>query len=394
MRPTNMRYPRTLRLTAGALAIAAPTSAALAAGPPPAQSTLQVKPAPNRLKYGEKLTVTGLAPRSAAGQRLALEFSAARHPWRTVASTRVHANGAFRLRAPLAFSGQVRVASAPAPATHAVNGPGVGTPPGVSTSPGAALPGAAALAASQPQPVAVAAKLVTSTRTVDALSGRPVEVRGVLVPRGAGRLVRLEGRARGGWRTLAVARTRASGSFVMRYADKASAQQTVRLSFAGDAGNAGVTSVRRQVVPLQPAVASWYQDGGNTACGFHAGNGIANKALPCGTKVTLAYHGRTVTAVVDDRGPFVPGREYDLNQTTASALGFGGVDTVWSFVQPPAPAAHHRPPSSAHRRLHRKCSRAASHTSTWTRSTCRSSSGAARSFGPKPWSSPAAVHVR
>ena len=32
--------------------------------------------------------------------------------------------------------------------------------------------------------------------------------------------------------------------------------------------------------------------------------------------------GRTVTAVVDDRGPYVAGREWDLNQNTAAALGF------------------------------------------------------------------------
>jgi rare lipoprotein A (peptidoglycan hydrolase) len=79
-------------------------------------------------------------------------------------------------------------------------------------------------------------------------------------------------------------------------------------------------------------VASWYDDAGNTACGFHATDGVASKSLPCGTKVTFAYHGRTVTAVVDDRGPFVSGRSFDLNQNTAAALGFNGVDTVWSSL--------------------------------------------------------------
>ena len=32
----------------------------------------------------------------------------------------------------------------------------------------------------------------------------------------------------------------------------------------------------------------------------------------------------------DDRGPVVAGRDWDLNQNTAGALGFGGVDAVWS----------------------------------------------------------------
>ena len=56
---------------------------------------------------------------------------------------------------------------------------------------------------------------------------------------------------------------------------------------------------------------------------------MANKSLPCGTHVTFSYGGRTVVATVDDRGPYVGGRTWDLNQNTAAALGFAGVGTVW-----------------------------------------------------------------
>jgi peptidoglycan lytic transglycosylase len=59
---------------------------------------------------------------------------------------------------------------------------------------------------------------------------------------------------------------------------------------------------------------------------------VANKDLPCGTQVTFDYGGRVVTPVVDDRGPYVGGRESDLNQNTAGALGFSGVDAVWSSI--------------------------------------------------------------
>ena len=100
--------------------------------------------------------------------------------------------------------------------------------------------------------------------------------------------------------------------------------------FGGDGGNARAVRPAGSVNVLHPALASWYDDAGNTACGFHAGLGVANRTLPCGTKVAFQYGGRTVTAVVDDRGPYVGGREWDLNQTTAAALGFGGVGTVWS----------------------------------------------------------------
>jgi rare lipoprotein A (peptidoglycan hydrolase) len=75
-------------------------------------------------------------------------------------------------------------------------------------------------------------------------------------------------------------------------------------------------------------LASWYYDEGATACGFHAGYGVANRTLPCGTKVTIRYGYRRVVATVDDRGPYVGGRSFDLDQRTAMALGFAGVGTV------------------------------------------------------------------
>ncbi len=79
---------------------------------------------------------------------------------------------------------------------------------------------------------------------------------------------------------------------------------------------------------LEPYVASWYYDQGDTACGFHATYGVANKTLPCGTKVTIAYDGHTVVAEVDDRGPYVYGRDFDLGESTAHALGMSGVVEV------------------------------------------------------------------
>ena len=77
------------------------------------------------------------------------------------------------------------------------------------------------------------------------------------------------------------------------------------------------------------AAVSWYDDAGTTGCGFHAGYGVASRTLPCGTRLTFVNGGRSVTATVDDRGPYVYDREWDLNQNTAAALGFSGVGTVW-----------------------------------------------------------------
>jgi rare lipoprotein A len=65
---------------------------------------------------------------------------------------------------------------------------------------------------------------------------------------------------------------------------------------------------------------SWYGPGfyGNrTACGYTLTRsllGVANRTLPCGTKVTFRNpaNGRIVTAPVVDRGPFVSGRQWDM----------------------------------------------------------------------------------
>lgn len=80
--------------------------------------------------------------------------------------------------------------------------------------------------------------------------------------------------------------------------------------------------------PMSYATASWYWDQGSTASGYHAFYGVASRTLRFGTRVLFRYHGRSVTATVDDRGPFVYSRLWDLNQNVAGALGFAGVDTV------------------------------------------------------------------
>lgn len=81
-----------------------------------------------------------------------------------------------------------------------------------------------------------------------------------------------------------------------------------------------------------PAGASWYGGGGSLACGGSLTSstlGVANKTLPCGTLVSLRYHGRQVRVRVIDRGPYVAGREFDLTEATKRALGFGDVGEVW-----------------------------------------------------------------
>jgi rare lipoprotein A (RlpA)-like double-psi beta-barrel protein len=73
---------------------------------------------------------------------------------------------------------------------------------------------------------------------------------------------------------------------------------------------------------------SWYGPGfyGNrTACGLALTKtliGVAHRTLPCGTRITFRNpkNGRTVTARVVDRGPYVAGRQWDLTGGLCVAL--------------------------------------------------------------------------
>ncbi|HZE05121.1 MAG TPA: septal ring lytic transglycosylase RlpA family protein [Solirubrobacteraceae bacterium] len=305
---------------AGALLIAVPCSAAALAATQalaaPAQRAFRITPRSVHVRYGHKLIVRGAAPSADAGHTVVLEFArAGASAWRQVSSSTIAGDGSFRLTGRLAQSGAVRA---------------------LDTSTGSRTPlmarassGKRALT-SAPVPVKVAARVRVRSRRISVLGGAPIKVRGRLLPGRAGRKVTLQERRGGHWRTLTSTRTRAAGRFVLRHAASAAAQDPVRVKFAGDRRNARSTAYIGRMTVYRAAGASWYNDGGNTACGFHAFYGVANRTLPCGTKVALRFNGRAVTATVDDRGPYVGGRDWDLNQNTASALGFGGVGTVWS----------------------------------------------------------------
>jgi rare lipoprotein A (peptidoglycan hydrolase) len=93
-------------------------------------------------------------------------------------------------------------------------------------------------------------------------------------------------------------------------------------------------SRRIKINAYRPAAASYYGPGlygGGLACGgtLNPGKlGVANKTLPCGAKVTLRYHGHTVTVPVIDRGPYAGNREYDMTAATKAKLGFPSTGTV------------------------------------------------------------------
>jgi rare lipoprotein A (peptidoglycan hydrolase) len=90
--------------------------------------------------------------------------------------------------------------------------------------------------------------------------------------------------------------------------------------------------------------ASWYGpgfDGRSTASGAifdQEGWTVAHKTLPLGTILLISYNGRSVVALVNDRGPYVAGRILDLSHGVANALGtlHSGVATVRAEILAPA----------------------------------------------------------
>jgi rare lipoprotein A (peptidoglycan hydrolase) len=74
---------------------------------------------------------------------------------------------------------------------------------------------------------------------------------------------------------------------------------------------------------------SWFGPGfygSGTACGetlTFGLIGVAHRTLPCGTRVIFRnpVNGRSVTAIVVDRGPYVAGRQWDMTYGLCHALG-------------------------------------------------------------------------
>ncbi|MHB8658978.1 MAG: septal ring lytic transglycosylase RlpA family protein [Solirubrobacteraceae bacterium] len=317
-----MRRPRRAQMAAGALLLAVPSSAvALTARQTDAQSAsptpTTVDVARRQVAFGSPVTVTGAVPTAAVGRRLELQFApAGSSAWMALQQTTVGRGGHYRFHAVLRHTSLVRVVDA-----------GVRTP---RSTPALASADSPVIAPSPARRITVAAGFQIRPRTFAVFGGQSIEVGGRLLPALAGRRIRLMTRAGRGFRTIASAMTGPRGGFRLRYAPPGSGTQWLRVSFAGDRANGRTWAMAGPATRFVPGFASWYNDGGQTACGFHAGYGVANLSLPCGAQVTFRYGGRQVTATVDDRGPYVGGREWDLNQNTAGALGFSGVDAVWA----------------------------------------------------------------
>ena len=184
--------------------------------------------------------------------------------------------------------------------------------------------GALCLTASATTPALAdaAPQVGVSAKRLNIHAGSRTTVKGRLATPGTAKLQVQRGHR---WVTLDRDRTDARGRYVLRKRVKQAASSRVRVR-----SNTGATRVLGRLNVYRQAQASWYGPGlfGNKlGCGgtLTAGSiGVANKHLPCGTKVTLRHNGRVLRVRVIDRGPYVGGREYDLTAATARKLGFSG----------------------------------------------------------------------
>lgn len=196
---------------------------------------------------------------------------------------------------------------------------------------GGSSPGAAGLSGLRAAPVQVS--LTARRPELNVLADHPSTIAGALKPGLTGRAVTLQALGARGWSTIASTRTGRGGRFRVRYVPHRAGSERVRLRFAGDASDLGAHRSLGRLNVYRLAEASWYGGGGGLACGGELTSttiGVANKTLPCGTRVTLRYGRRTVQVRVIDRGPYVAGREFDLTEATKQALGFGDTGEVWS----------------------------------------------------------------
>ncbi len=137
------------------------------------------------------------------------------------------------------------------------------------------------------------------------------------------------------WASTTHGTVRRDGSFTAVWPTNHIGRFALRAIIVGaQAPHATAASPTITVTVYRPSLATIYGPGfwgSRTACGETLTRrtiGVANRTLPCGTKVAVLYDGRTMTVPVIDRGPYANGADWDLTAATAQALGMTGTATI------------------------------------------------------------------
>ncbi len=138
------------------------------------------------------------------------------------------------------------------------------------------------------------------------------------------------------WRWAATSQSvaRVDGSFTAVWPTNHIGRFSIRAIVLGSQAQSAAASPTVTVTIYRPSVATVYGPGfwgSRTACGQTLTRhtlGVANRTLPCGTRVAILYQGRTIVVPVIDRGPYANGADWDLTEAMATTLGISGTVTL------------------------------------------------------------------
>jgi hypothetical protein len=161
-------------------------------------------------------------------------------------------------------------------------------------------------------------------------------LRGAISPAAGGRTVDVQQQSGSSWTTVATAASAPDGSFQVVWHPQTWGTVALRATLSGGSR----VSPPLSVTVYRSSIATLYGPGlwgRHTACGeklTHKTLGVANRKLPCGTSVSLYYHGRTIVVPVIDRGPYANHANWDLTMATSAALGIEQTDTIGALPEP------------------------------------------------------------
>ena len=146
----------------------------------------------------------------------------------------------------------------------------------------------------------------------------------------------------GPWTTAARSTLHSDGTFSVVWSTDRVGRFSVRARVVSSRASASrtVTSPQVTVNVLRPAIATLYGPGffgSQTACGQilrPTTLGVAHRTLPCGTRVMIMWHGRTIVVPVIDRGPYANGADWDLTTATATKIGINDTATIGAVALP------------------------------------------------------------
>jgi peptidoglycan lytic transglycosylase len=255
---------------------------------------------------------------------------------------------------------RLRVCAATLPAVLALAAPlsaGAAATPSVTSTTGGAAPTAPVLPtpALDPPVLVVGGPITVRTRPATFL-GDVLNFHGTTRPSAPGATVLIQTPVPGSasWTTLAQAKVDRHGAFLAQWRTNVTGHIAVRAIIATASaastahGAADEVSQTGELAVYTPAVATYFGPGfygQQTACGETMTPelvGVANRTLPCGTKVEVNYAGKTLIVPVVDRGPYANGADWDLTAATAAALGMTETETIGTILTAgaasPAPA--------------------------------------------------------